>query len=56
MVKLLAKFYIKENDDAKKQRQKYGLLCGALGIALNLLLFAGKFFAGTISTNSIAIT
>ena len=55
MVKLLAKFYIKENDDAKQQRQKYGLLCGALGIALNLLLFAGKFFAGTIS-KSVAIT
>ena len=55
MVKLLAEFYIKETDDAKQQRQKYGLLCGALGIALNLLLFAGKFFAGTIS-KSVAIT
>lgn len=55
MVKLLAKIYIKETDDIKQQRQKYGLLCGALGIALNLLLFAGKFFAGVIS-KSVAVT
>ena len=55
MVKLLAKFYIKQGDSAKQQRQKYGVLCGALGIALNLLLFAGKFFAGVIS-KSVAIT
>lgn len=55
MVKVLAKLYIKESDNAKQQRQKYGVLCGALGIALNLLLFAGKFFAGIIS-KSVAIT
>ena len=36
-------------------RQAYGTLCGIVGIALNLLLFAGKFFSGTIS-GSIAIT
>lgn len=36
-------------------RQAYGVLCGAVGIFLNLCLFAGKFFAGLIS-NSIAIT
>ena len=55
MVKVLAKIFIKETDTAKEQRQKYGVLCGALGIALNLLLFAGKFFAGVIS-KSVAIT
>lgn len=31
------------------------MLCGVVGIFLNVLLFAGKFIAGTIS-NSIAIT
>ena len=55
MVKLLAKFYIKNTDEPRVARQKYGVLCGTLGIALNLLLFAGKFFAGVIS-KSVAIT
>ena len=36
-------------------RQKYGVLCGAVGIALNLILFAGKLLAGTLA-QSIAIT
>lgn len=36
-------------------RQAYGVLCGAVGICLNLLLFAGKFSAGLFS-GSIAIT
>ena len=55
MVKLLAKFYIKETDNNKKVREKYGMLCGGLGIFLNIILFAGKFFAGVIS-KSVAIT
>ena len=57
MVNILAKFFIKDNKNVSnpKVRQAYGLLCGALGIFLNVLLFAGKFIAGTIS-NSIAIT
>ena len=55
MVKLLAKLYIKDTDDSKKAREKYGVLCGTLGIVLNILLFAGKFFAGTIS-KSVSIT
>ena len=37
------------------RRQAYGVLCGAVGIGLNVLLFAGKFLAGTLS-HSIAIT
>ena len=36
-------------------RRRYGFLCAGLGIALNILLFGGKFFAGLIS-GSIAIT
>lgn len=57
MVTLLAKFFIKNREDIKdtRVRQAYGVLCGAVGILLNLCLFAGKFFAGTVS-HSIAIT
>ncbi len=56
MISLLAKIFIKDSDDTSpKTRQFYGVLCGAVGIGLNLLLFAGKFLAGTLS-NSIAIT
>lgn len=57
MVSLLARLFIKEQNDAKDPavRQTYGILCGAVGIFLNLCLFAGKFLAGTVS-NSIAIT
>lgn len=57
MVTLLAKLFIKDykNADSPKVRQAYGILCGALGIGLNVLLFAGKFLAGILS-NSISIT
>lgn len=55
MVILLAKIFIKEQKDKNKARQAYGVLCGIVGILLNVLLFIGKFLAGTIS-NSIAIT
>ena len=57
MISLLASFFIKESADEKRPavRQAYGILCGAVGIFLNLCLFAGKFLAGTLS-NSIAIT
>lgn len=53
MVTILAKYFIKDpNGDV---RTAYGTLCSLLGIALNLLLFAFKFFAGTLAS-SIAIT
>ncbi len=55
MVTLLAGFFIKEKEDKAKIRQSYGVLCGLVGIFLNVLLFVGKFLAGVIS-NSIAIT
>ena len=57
MITLLSKWLIPHRDqvDEPAVRQAYGTLCGTVGIALNLLLFAGKFFAGTIS-GSIAIT
>jgi len=56
MVTLLSKLLIKNHEDIKNPavRQAYGVLCGGIGIALNLLLFAGKLSAGLIS-GSIAI-
>ncbi len=55
MIGVLAKVFIRNQEDESKVRQAYGMLCGVVGIFLNILLFAGKFLAGTIS-NSIAIT
>ncbi len=53
MVTLLAKFFIRE--ERGDVRQAYGILCGVLGILLNVGLFFGKFIAGFLS-NSVAIT
>ena len=57
MIEFLARVFIRHRDGLSPSalRQAYGQLCGAVGIGLNLLLFAGKLFAGTIS-GSIAIT
>ncbi len=57
MVSLLARLFIKdkENTSSPAVRQAYGILCGSVGITLNILLFAGKFLAGLLS-NSIAVT
>lgn len=57
MIKLLSKIFIKNGDDVADQRVRsaYGYLCGAVGITLNILLFAGKLVAGTIS-GSVAVT
>ena len=56
MISLFARLFLKpEGRDETALRKGYGILCGAVGIALNVLLFAGKFFAGTIA-GSIAIT
>ena len=57
MLKLLFRVFIKNYQDTSSAlvRQSYGVLCGALGIVFNLILFAGKFLAGFLS-GSIAIT
>lgn len=57
MLTFMVKHFIKDNENVTSPnvRNNYGVLCGAMGIFLNILLFAGKFFAGMIS-NSIAIT
>lgn len=55
MITLLAKFFIQNKySDEAKTRKAYGTLCSIVGILLNILLFAGKYFAGFIS-GSIAI-
>lgn len=57
MITILAKMLIKDyqNTEDSSVRQGYGMLCGAVGIVLNVFLFLGKFLAGFIS-GSIAIT
>lgn len=57
MIALLAKWFGRKRTqaDLPAQREFYGILCGAVGIGLNLLLFAGKLLAGSLS-GSIAIT
>lgn len=57
MFALLTKIFIKDPENVSDPgvRSAYGRLCGFLGIFLNLILFAGKFFAGLIS-GSVAIT
>ena len=39
-----------------EKRNKYGMLCGIVGIFLNLILFAGKLFAGMLSLSLIHIS
>ena len=57
MVNILAKMFIKDSENIQNPavRSAYGVLCSVIGIVLNILLFAGKFFAGTIS-KSVSIT
>lgn len=56
MIDLLARIFIKDRKGYKDAhtRLRYGMLCGAFGIFLNLLLTAGKLLAGSVS-GSIAI-
>ena len=56
MISFFARLFIKtDGSDETALRKAYGVLCGAVGIGLNILLFLGKFFAGNLS-GSIAIT
>lgn len=57
MIELLAKCFIRNREQTGDPavRRAYGQLCGLVGIGLNLLLFAGKLFAGSLS-GSVAIT
>lgn len=57
MIKLLSRIFIKDykNYDSPAVRSSYGVLCGGFGIFLNILLFIGKFLAGTLA-KSVSIT
>ena len=57
MTSLLVKLFIKNYNDVKnpKVRTAYGILTGAVGIAVNAILCAAKF-AVSYFTGSIAIT
>ncbi|WP_343083611.1 cation diffusion facilitator family transporter [Blautia producta] len=57
MIQLLSRLFIKDhkNTDLPRVRQAYGILSGAVGIFLNIILFTGKLAAGMLS-GSIAIT
>ncbi len=57
MITLLSKLMIKNYKDyaSPTVRLKYGMLCGAVGILFNILLFTGKLLTGTL-TGSIGIT
>ncbi len=57
MIELLAKIFVKDKDAMSEQqlRSAYGYICGAFGIFLNVMLFAGKLFAGIIS-GSVAVS
>lgn len=53
MITILANYFLR-GKEGEARRKAYGTLCGGVGIALNFLLFIGKYFVGTIS-GSIAI-
>ena len=56
MITLLSRLLIRpDGRDAAGLRQAYGILCGAVGIVLNVLLFSGKLLAGSLA-GSVAIT
>lgn len=56
MLKLLTRLFIKDSENVTDAgvRRAYGTLCSVYGIFLNILLFAGKYFAGLLS-GSVAI-
>lgn len=57
MITFLSKLLIKDhkNFSSPVVRLRYGVLCGAVGIFFNILLFTGKLIAG-MATKSIGIT
>lgn len=56
MIRMLAGFFVKNPTEYSnpKVRKIYGVLAGIVGIVLNVILAAGKFFAGILS-GSISI-
>ncbi len=55
MITMLARVFLKPEGKTEAQvRKGYGVLCGAVGVCLNLLLFLGKLLAG-LASGSIAV-
>lgn len=54
MVRFFSRFFVKDGMSKEEERSAWGMVCGIVGIILNLLLFAGKGLAGLIS-GSLAI-
>ena len=54
MIALLAKVFLRKTDDTEVVRHKYGMICGGVGICLNLLLSVFKIVLGVL-TGSLAI-
>lgn len=57
MIQLIIKIITKKKESMEEiwLRNLYGIVCGWVGIGFNVLLFIGKFIAGTISS-SVAVT
>lgn len=56
MISILRRLFIREDRLSPADlRSAYGMLCGLVGIFLNVCLFIGKYVAGVIS-GSISIT
>lgn len=55
MITILAKLLLKPDGRPEAElRRGYGVLCGCVGVALNLLLFLGKLLMG-LAAGSIAV-
>jgi len=54
LISIIAKFFLKTKS-GEELRTAYGVICGIVGIILNILMFVFKFAAGMIS-GSISIT
>ena len=55
MIKLLSHIFLKRAETDSENRRGYGLICSALGVFLNIVLFAVKFAVGKIS-GSLSVT
>ena len=55
VISILARLFLKPEGKTEAQlRRGYGILCGGVGVFLNLLLFLGKLLAG-LASGSIAV-
>ena len=56
MIELLSKIFIKNRDDptSPETRRAYGTLCGAVGIAFNILLSIAKLIGASL-TGSVSV-